>query len=75
MEDIAHGERVREYVVEGLAPGNKWAKLCDGISIGHKRIQGFKPIEVARVRFRATKSVAAPIIRRLAAFSTGGAES
>jgi len=75
MEDIAHGERVREYVVEGLVRGNKWEKLCDGISIGHKRIQGFKPIEVARVRFRATKAAATPILRRLAVFSTGGGES
>jgi len=75
MEDIAHGERVREYAIEGIVSGNKWEKLGDGLSVGHKRIQGFKPVEVARVRFRATKSVAAPIIRRLAAFSTGRAES
>ena len=71
MEDIAHGERVRAYEIEGLVPGNKWQKLCDGVSIGHKRIQQFDPIEVAKLRFRATKTAAAPKIRRLAAFHVG----
>ncbi len=66
MEDIAHGERVRAYVLEGLRPGGEWQKLCDGISIGHKRIQSFKPVEVAQVRLRLTQSVATPRIRSLA---------
>jgi alpha-L-fucosidase len=68
MEDIAHGERVREYLVEGLV-GGAWQKLCDGISIGHKRIQQFAPIEVAAVRLRVTKSVAEPYLRRFAVFN------
>ena len=67
MEDIAHGERVREYVVEGLVGGDAWQKLCEGISIGHKRIQRFPPLEVAAVRLRVTASAAAPRIRSLAA--------
>lgn len=71
MEDIAHGERVRAYEVEGLVPGNRWQKLCDGISVGHKRIQRFDPVEVSKVRFRATKSAATPMIRRLAVYSVG----
>jgi alpha-L-fucosidase len=71
MEDIAHGERVRAYEIEGLTPGNTWQKLCDGISIGHKRIQRFDPQEVSKLRFRATQSVATPKIRRLAVFSVG----
>jgi len=71
MEDIAYGERVRAYEVEGLVPGNTWQKLCDGVSIGHKRIQKFNRTEVARIRFHATKTVAAPKIRRLAVFSVG----
>jgi len=73
MEDIAYGERVREYVVEALVSDNKWQKICDGISIGHKRIQwttGEKIIETAKVRLRTTKSVAEPIIRKLAIYNT-----
>jgi len=71
MEQIAHGERVREYVVEGLAGPDKWLKLCEGISVGHKRIQQFKPVEVAKVRLRITKSVATPRIRSLAVYDAG----
>ena len=71
MEDIAHGERVRAYEVEGLTSGQTWQKLCEGVSVGHKRIQQFDRIEVARIRFRATQSVATPKIRRLAVFCVG----
>jgi len=70
MEDIAQGQRVRKYVVEGLVSRNKWQTICEGVSIGHKRIQQFAPVEVAKVRLRVTESVAEPIIRRLAAYST-----
>ena len=71
MEEIAHGERVRAYEVEGLMPGNKWLKLCEGSSIGHKRIQQFDRTEVAGIRFRATQSVATPKLRQLAVFNAG----
>jgi len=69
MEDLAQGERIRAYEVEGLVPGNTWQKLCDGVSIGHKRIQQFKRTEVAKIRLRATKAIAPPKIRRLAVFN------
>lgn len=71
MEDIAHGERVRSYEVEGLLPGGEWKKLCDGISVGHKRIQRFPPVEVAKVRFKATAFAAEPKIRSLAVYGVG----
>ena len=68
MEDIAHGERVRDYVVEGLAAAGAWQPLCKGTAIGHKRIERFDPREVAKIRLRVTKAAAPPRIRRLAAF-------
>ena len=70
MEEIALGEWVRQYTVEGQVPGGTWAALCEGISIGHKRIQQFDPVEVARVRLRVTQSVATPRIRQLAVYDT-----
>jgi len=68
MEDIAAGERIREYVVEGLVPGNTWQPLCAGTSIGHKRIHQFAPTEVASIRLRAGRSVAPPVVRSLEAY-------
>jgi alpha-L-fucosidase len=69
MEDIKYGERVREYVVESMTGENLWEKVCEGTSIGHKRIQQFAPVEVAGVRLRVTKSTATPIIRSLAVYN------
>jgi len=69
MEDIAKGERVREYTLEGLVPGGTWKPLCSGECIGHKRIQKLDGVEVAAVRLKIGKSQAEPIIRRLAVFN------
>jgi alpha-L-fucosidase len=69
MEDIAHGQRVRAYEVQGLVPGNRWKTLSAGESVGHKRIQRFESTNVVKVRFRATRTAASPRIRRLAVFN------
>ena len=68
MEDIAHGERIRQYALEGLAAGGTWRELCTGECVGHKRIQSFDPVDVAAVRLRTLKSRAAPCVRKLAVF-------
>ncbi|MCD6303520.1 MAG: alpha-L-fucosidase [Planctomycetes bacterium] len=69
MEDIAQGERIRAYELEGLAAGGNWTKLCEGISVGHKRIQRFAPVAVAKVRLRVGESTAKPIVKSLAVFN------
>jgi len=69
MENIAHGELVRKYVLEGLVPGGTWQPLCSGQCVGHKRIQSFDSIEVAAVRLRVPEAKATPRIRRLAVFN------
>lgn len=70
MEDIRGGERVREYVVEGLA-GGEWKTLAAGTAIGHKKIDCFPAQTVTRLRFRAVQSAGEPTLRRLAAFDAG----
>jgi alpha-L-fucosidase len=70
-EDIREGERVREYVIEGFANA-RWRPLADGTAIGHKKIDRFAPVEVSKVRFRATRAAAEPRIQRLAVFSVWG---
>jgi alpha-L-fucosidase len=71
MEDITLGERIREYVVEGLTPEGSWQTLCQGISIGHRRIQRFEAQDAARIRLRVTQSVGTPVIRDLAVYHCG----
>jgi alpha-L-fucosidase len=70
MENILEGERVREYVIEGLV-GEQWKELCRGTSIGHKKIDQFSPTTVSKVRWRCLKSVAEPRIRKLGVYSVG----
>jgi alpha-L-fucosidase len=70
MENIAQGERVREYVLEALVDG-QWTELARGTAIGHKKIDRFLPVTTDKVRLRVLRSAAEPLIRRLAVF--GGA--
>jgi len=68
MEDIAQGERVRAYVLEGLT-GEGWVKLYEGSCIGHKHIAQFEDTTVTKVRLRITKAIANPLIRDLSVFN------
>ena len=68
MEEITEGERIREYVVEGLTHG-EWRPLASGTSVGHKKIDTFDPVEVTQLRLRIPSAAAPPIIRRFAAFA------
>lgn len=70
MEDILNGERVLEYVIEGVSDG-EWKEICRGTAIGHKKIDRFDPVAVDRVRLRVIKSAVTPIIRRMAVFRVG----
>jgi alpha-L-fucosidase len=74
MEQITEGQRVRRYVLEGLA-GGRWIELARGQSIGHKRIDRFPAVEMTKLRLRVTESVAEPVIRRLAVYRVGSAAS
>jgi alpha-L-fucosidase len=71
-EDIAGGERVRAYRLDGRA-GGQWTLLGSGSAIGHKRIQPVGPAAVDAVRLVVTASAAEPLIARLAVFATGAA--
>lgn len=66
MEDIKYGERVRRYVIEVLINNQTWDKVCEGMSIGHKRIEKFDSVKTSKIRLRITESIAKPIIRSFA---------
>lgn len=74
MEDITQGERIRKYTVEGLTTDGKWQPICEGVSVGHKRIQQFKPVSLTKLRLRVRQSVATPLIRSFSAFHTSSNE-
>jgi alpha-L-fucosidase len=67
MEDYRLGDRIREYKIEGFANG-KWIELCNGQSIGRKKIDFFDDIEVSKIRLNSTKYVNEPVIRSLSVF-------
>lgn len=66
-ENISDGERIRKYRVEGLAKGS-WKLLCEGQSIGHKRIEEFNSQECSKIRLIVEESIAEPEIKSLSAF-------
>jgi alpha-L-fucosidase len=68
MEDITGGERVREYVLEGLADG-EWRELARGTAIGHKKVDRLAPVTVTAVRLRCLESAGEPSIRTLAVYN------
>jgi alpha-L-fucosidase len=69
-EDIAKGQRVREYILEGHSNG-RWQNIGVGTSIGHKRIQPVASTTVDAVRLTATEAAALPAIRSIAVFDIG----
>ena len=64
QEDIRQGERIRNYEIEGLVQG-KWTVLAKGESVGHKRIEQIKDVEVSRIRIKVLNSDREPQIKSL----------
>jgi alpha-L-fucosidase len=69
MEEIAHGERVRKYVLEAKQ-GDNWVTLVKASAVGHKKIDQFDPVTTDLLRLRVLEAVATPLISRLACFYT-----
>ena len=70
QENIALGERVRAFTLEGRGNG-QWVNLGTGTAIGHKRIQPVPAQLVEAVRLRVTQCAAEPSIGSLQVFDTG----
>jgi alpha-L-fucosidase len=71
MEDIEGGERIRDYVIEGLDASQGWKPLAGGNAIGHKKIDTFGAGPIREIRLRVLDSVGEPKIRRFAAYGDG----
>ena len=68
QEEISMGERIRKYSIEGLT-ANGWTMLCEGESVGHKRIQTFDSTAVSTVRLVIDESIATPQIKSFGVFN------
>ena len=67
QEDLSKGQRVLSYIIEGYSKG-KWSKLYEGSSIGNKKIDYFKSIELEKIRVNFVKSKATPQIKNFSAY-------
>lgn len=67
MEEIAYGERVRDYVLEARID-NQWVQFVHGSAIGHKKIDRFERIQTDRLRLRVLEATEQPLIRTFSAF-------
>ncbi len=67
MEDVAQGQRVRQFTVEAQT-ADGWRVVASGQSIGHKRIAGFEPLTTPRLRLTCGKYVQRPIIKDFSAY-------
>jgi len=67
QEDISKGERISDFVVQGLAGG--WRDLAQGSVVGHKRILAIEETEVEAVRLIIRGAVGKPRIKLLAVHS------
>jgi alpha-L-fucosidase len=70
QEDIALGERVLEYKVEGKTTEETWNLLSSGSNIGHKHIDTFPPQILREIKLTITKSKAEPHIKNFSVFET-----
>lgn len=67
-EQIADGERVRKFVVEGLRPGGKWTVLARGSQIGARQIIPLPACDITRLRITIENATAPVTLREFAAF-------
>jgi alpha-L-fucosidase len=61
QENIKKGERIRQYKIEAKING-QWKTICQGESVGHKRIEKLNSIETDMLRLTILESIAQPDI-------------
>ena len=67
QEDIAQGEHIRKYEVEAFIDG-KWQKVCEGISVGNKRIQKFPTVKATGLRLIIKEYSNQPQVKKFATY-------
>jgi alpha-L-fucosidase len=72
QEDVAKGQRVLAFTVEGLDARGEARELYAGTSVGSKRICPFPAATVKKLRLSVTNAKATPQIANFAAFNVSG---
>ncbi|MFN5422989.1 MAG: hypothetical protein ACK5AO_06970, partial [bacterium] len=68
QENIKKGERIRKYKVDAFVDG-KWLTVCEGSSVGHKRIQSISPVLTSELKITIIESILNPLIKCFSAYS------
>lgn len=69
QEDIAQGERVRAFVLEGKT-STGWKPIFEGSVIGHKFIHAFEEMNLSEVRLTIKESKGEPILKSFKVFQS-----
>jgi alpha-L-fucosidase len=72
QEDVAQGQRVLSFAIQGLDARGRWNELYSGTSIGSKRICWFPRVAVKKVRVTFTNVKAEPRITAFALYRIDG---
>jgi len=71
-ENIAKGEKIRNYTIEALLNG-QWKKIAEGTSVGHKHIQLLKNVTATKIRVHADSEGHNAEFKNISVFRLGGA--
>ena len=66
-EDLAQGERVREFIIEGKTAVG-WQEIFKGSCIGHKFIHRFDELKVDALRLKISESIGKLQIKKFEVF-------
>jgi len=70
QEAVPLGQRVQAWALDA-EQGGSWASLCQGTTIGVRRLQRFPAATVQRLRLRILQAKACPVLSRLGLFAAG----
>jgi alpha-L-fucosidase len=70
QEEIENGENIRGYLIAAFV-AHHWQTVAEGVSIGHKRLQTFKPVKTDRLRFTVKPTDRGFTIKKLTFYLTG----
>jgi alpha-L-fucosidase len=69
QEDISKGQRVEEFALD-YWNGNQWENICNGTTIGYKRLLQFEPVNVQKLRLKILSSRMNPFLSEIGFYWT-----